>query len=461
MTPSGQPREERSIGIIGAGLTGLTAAYDLIQRGFQVTIYEARSYTGGLAAGFRDDNWEWHLDRFYHHLFASDEDIIALIDELGARDRLFFRRPTTSVYYEGRLYPLDSPVASLQGIQSPSLHRAMRMLQFTPLSLFDRLRAGLAGVYLTLTRDWQRLERVTADEWMRRAVGERAYQVLWRPLLISKFGEAYYRQVNMAWMWARIHKRTASLGYFEGGFQALADLLAHRVQAQGGTLYLNTAIRSIQAVDDGLILELPRGTITHDHVLSTCSPQTVCTLTPALPADYASQLANLQSIGAVALILALRHSLTDEHYWINLPKGKEIPFMGLVEHTNYVNRSHYGGDHLVYCGDYLPPGHHRFASDKDSLLASYMPGLRQINPNFSPEWVRRSWKVDERYAQPVPFINHSQHIPPLMTPLKGLWMANMSQIYPWDRGTNYAVALGRRVAQMIAAQDKDAVETRH
>jgi protoporphyrinogen oxidase len=271
--------------------------------------------------------------------------------------------------------------------------------------------------------------------------------------LISKFGEATYRQVNMAWMWARIRKRTASLGYFEGGFQALANLLAHRVQAEGGTIDLQTEIHSIRPTLDGLLLEGTQGATVHDCVLATCSPRAVGTLAPDLPTTYTHQLANLQSMGAVALILALRHSLTDEHYWINLPKGKDIPFMGLVEHTNYVDRGHYGGDHLVYCGDYLPPDHHRFAADKHTLLASYVPGLQQINPNFDPKWVRASWKVEERYAQPIPFINHSQQIPSLMTPINGLWMANMSQIYPWDRGTNYAVGLGRRVARMIAAQE--------
>ncbi len=146
-------REPTDIGIIGAGVTGLTAAYELTKRGHRVTVYEARPYAGGLAAGFRDERWEWHLDRFYHHWFASDAQITALIEELGASDRVFFPRPTTSVYHNGRLYPLDSPVEALRFIPIAPLHRALRVLQFTPLPFFDRLRAGLAGLYLTLTRN--------------------------------------------------------------------------------------------------------------------------------------------------------------------------------------------------------------------------------------------------------------------------------------------------------------------
>jgi protoporphyrinogen oxidase len=175
-------------------------------------------------------------------------------------------------------------------------------------------------------------------------------------------------------------------------------------------------------------------------------------LAPELPNHYASQLRRLRSMGAVALVLALRKPLTDGHYWINLPKGADIPFMGLVEHTNYISREHYGGDHLVYCGDYLSPDHLYFDTDKERLLEIYLPGLERINPDFEPEWVRASWLFRERYAQPVPGLDHSGRIPALRTPISGLWMANMSQIYPWDRGSNYAVEMGRRVARLVVEE---------
>ncbi len=445
------------IGVIGAGVTGLAAAYDLTGWGHDVTVYEARSYPGGLSAGFRDEGWDWHLERFYHHWFASDDDLIGLIQELDASDKLFFRRPTTSLYCDGQLYPLDSPVPWLDFIPFPPLHRAVRVLQFTPLSFVERMRAGLVGAYVTMIRDWRRLERVTAHEWMRRTVGERAYNVLWRPLLVSKFGEKHYRDVNMAWMWARLYKRTASLGYFEGGFQAFVDLLAKRIEEQGGTIRLNSAVRSVHRVDargsepaEGRMrLGLSAGGAEHDAVIATVSPSTMLELIPELTGAYASKLRDLESMGAVALVLALERSLTDGHYWINLPKGAEIPFMGLVEHTNYVSREHYGGDHLVYCGDYLPPDHPYFGCDREQLLETYLPGLEKINPSFRPGWVRACWMFTEEYAQPVPKVNHSRSVPPLRTPLPGLWMANMSQVYPWDRGTNYAVEMGRRVAREV------------
>jgi protoporphyrinogen oxidase len=438
------------IGIVGAGITGLTAAYDLT-KGHRVTVYEARPYAGGLAAGFRDQRWEWPLDRFYHHWFASDAQLIGLIEELGAKDRLFFPWPTTSIYYQGQIYPLDSPVPQLQFIPISQVHRAIRVLQFTPLSFVDRLRVGLTAFYLTLTRNWQRLERVSADEWMRRAVGERAYEIWWKPLLISKFGEEHYRDVNMAWMWARAYKRTAKLGYFVGGFQGFIDLLVERVQAQGGEVRLGAEVQSVRFIAEGVLrLEMADGVVEHDRVVATCSPQEMLRLSPGLPGAYAEKLAGLKSMGAITLILALKRRFTDGHYWINIPASEGLPFIGLIEHTNYISSEHYDGDHLVYCGNYLSPDHPYFDYSKERLLETYLPGLSAINPDFSPDWIRESWMFAEKYAQPVPDLNHSQHIPENRTPIPGLWLANMSQVYPWDRGSNYAVEMAQRVAREIA-----------
>ncbi len=449
------------IGIIGAGVTGLTAAYDLTRRGHRVTLYEARPYVGGLAAGFKDERWAWHLERFYHHIFASDAEIIRLVQELGLTESLFFPSPVTSIYKAGRLYPINKPLVGPWLERLPLGHRlsnvadllatGLRVLAFRPIPFLDRFRVGLATAYLRYTPRWEPLEAVTAHAWLSRAAGPRAYEAFWQPLLEGKFGP-YYQQVNMAWFWARIVARTPKLGYFEGGFQHFLDTLAERVQVQGGTLRLETHVRGVHPTTEGRIrLELREEAPLHDRVLATCSPTMLRERTPALPAAYAAGLDALKSMGAVVLVLALKQPLTDEHYWINIPKREGFPFLALVEHTNYVDPVHYGGDHLVYCGDYRRPDHPYFDLEPEALLAHFLPGIQRINPDFRPDWIRRYWKFSESYAQPVPLLHHSRHIPPLETPLRHLYLANMSQVYPWDRGTNYAVELGRRAARRITA----------
>lgn len=431
-----------NIAIVGAGIAGLSAAYDLAGAGHTVTIFEAAPHPGGLAAGFKSERWDWHLEHFYHHWFETDDDILGLIDEIGARDKTFFPRPVTSLYVDGQIYPFDSP---------------LRMLLFPKLPLIPKLRFGLVGLYLRLTKNWRALEKETAHHWLIRTMGERVYKVLWEPLLVGKFGD-YYKEVNMAWFWARIHKRSQRLGYFEGGFQAFIDALVQKTCERGVTLHLETAIKSVSPLPDGcfqiqLGTEGAEGqafaTYIFDRVLVTVSPQLLSRLVPTLPNDYLASLSSLKSMGAVVMVLALKHSLTDQHYWINLPKDEGFPFLALVEHTNFIDRRHYDNDHIIYCGDYLQPDHEYFSLSKDELLARFLPALPRFNANFEPSWIKESWLFRAKYAQPVPPVNHGANIPALQTPIPGLYWASMSQVYPWDRGTNYAVEIGRRAARML------------
>ena len=133
---------------------------------------------------------------------------------------------------------------------------------------------------------------------------------------------------------------------------------------------------------------------------------------------------------------------------MNMPKD-QFPFLALVEHTSFISPDHYGGDYLIYLGDYLEPDHAFFNLTKSELLDIFLPSLRLVNPAFDPSWVRESWLHRERYAQPIVPVGHSHHIPPLQTPLPGLFWASMSQVYPWDRGTNFAVEIGQRVARAM------------
>jgi protoporphyrinogen oxidase len=422
------------IAIIGAGATGLSAAYDLTKGGHAVSVYEAGDRVGGLAAGFKADHWEWTLEKYYHHWFTSDRAILELIDELGVRDRMLFPHPTTVVYYEGRFYPFDSP---------------QRWLAFPGFGWLDLLRFAAVGAYFKALPNGVHLERHTADAWMRRWMGARGYDLIFRPLLVGKFGEQYYREVNLAWLWARIKSRTPRLGTFRGGFQAFLDLLAERVRSQGAALALNTPITNIRAAaGGGVTVTTPAGPERFDHCIATVSPRLLARIAPELPDAYRTQLTSLKSLGAVVMVLALRRRLTD-YYWFNLPKEAGFPFLALVEHTNFLPPEHYGGDHLVYLGDYLEPEHEFFRLSKEELLERFLPVLPRFNPAFDPSWVRESWLWRTEYAQPVPLLNHSRNIPALRTPLPGLWLASMSQVYPWDRGTNYAVELGRRVAKLV------------
>jgi len=428
------------IGIIGAGIAGLSAAYDLVNSGHEVTVYEANQYTGGLAAGFRDEGWNWSLEYFYHHLFRSDRHIIKLVEELGISHQLIWPRPITSVIYKNRIVPFDSPPA---------------WITFPGFNLLDVARFGLVSAYLRFSNPWRRLEQETADSWLRRWYGDKIYHLTWRPLLIGKFGP-YYKQANMAWMWARLKVRSPRLGYFEGGFQTFVDTLTLAVKERGGKVILSSPVTSIDEQEgDGLSIVVRGDREVFDRCLVTTGPGLLARIAPALPGDYIGQLTGLKSMGAVVLVLALNNQLMNTTYWLNLPATSadksqgDFPFLALVEHTNYMDRRHYGGDHVIYCGDYVTPDHDYLTMDESRLAGIFTGALTRVNPAFKPEWIRKRWLFRTKYAQPVPVVNHSKNIPPIQTPIPGLYFASMSQVYPWDRGTNYAVEIGRQAAKLI------------
>jgi protoporphyrinogen oxidase len=440
--PRRDAERPRRVAIVGGGIAGLTAAYDLTRdqaRPTEVTIYEGGAELGGLAAGFRGrPTWEWPLEHFYHHLFTNDDAILGLTEELGLGHLLEVHRPTTVMHIKGENYPFDTP---------------LRLLQFPKLPLFDKLRMGAVLAFLKYLPNapWRRYDRIQADPWLERWMGRQGYDMVWRPMLQGKFGP-YYDQVNLAWFWARIYKRTPRLAYYRGGFQAFVEGLAQRVRAQGGRVLLGTPVEAIRRTPEGLCVEAAGvAPVAYDAVISTTSPALMGKIAPDLPPEYLGALGRLTSIGAVVLTVALdRPLLEDGAYWVNLPKREGFPYLALVEHTNMVDPAHYGGDHLLYLGDYLPPDHRFFAMTQEELLAEFLPSLKRFNPEFDEAWVTGAWLHRARYAQPVPPVGYAAMIPEVRTPVPGLYFASMSQVYPWDRGTNYAVEMGRRVARMVA-----------
>ena len=286
---------------------------------------------------------------------------------------------------------------------------------------------------------------------MRKWAGDKVYEQMWQPMLVGKFGETFSKQVNMAWMWARLHARTTRLGTFEGGFQRFSDLFAQKLIEMGVHFEMNAPVESIHPNQGGrLDLTVKGEPRTFDQCLVTTSPGLLAKMTPTLPEDYLKGLLVLKSMGAVVMILSLNKPLSpDGYYWYNIPKKAGFPFLSLVEHTNFVTPDHFGGDRIIYIGDYLEVGHEYFHLSPEELLQRFIPGIQRINPNFDESWVKRVWVNSTNYAQPVPMVNHSKNIPAIRTPIEGLYFASMSQVYPWDRGTNFAVEIGRRAARTM------------
>ncbi|HZU12891.1 MAG TPA: NAD(P)/FAD-dependent oxidoreductase [Chloroflexota bacterium] len=417
--------------VLGGGALGLTAAYRLAQRGESVVLFERESMPGGLAAGF--PLGASYLEKFYHHLFRSDTEARDLIEELGLGERLVWPRPKTAILVGGAIHQLDSPLS---------------VLRFPLLPLADRFRLGAATAYLKLEPNYQRLERTTADAWLSRWMGCQAHEMIWKPQLRAKFGDRY-RDIVMAWFWARVHMRSTSLGYLRGGFQQLYDRLVEEIRRLGGDVHFGTAVERVEpARQDELDVTVAGRTERFDRVISTLPTRLTLQLTPALGEDYAARFGSVESFGAQCVILTLDRALTEDVYWLSINEP-DFPFMALVEHTNYMPPSDYGGRHLLYLGNYLPMGHPLFKLDEDALVAKFLPFLKRINPAFEESWVKEHRLYRAPFAQPIVTLGYADRLPPHETPVPNLYLANMSQVYPQDRGQNYSISMANRLVSRL------------
>lgn len=425
--------------VIGAGFCGLTAAYELAKRGVRVTVLEKDAEIGGLAGSFSVNGTR--LEKFYHHWFTSDQHIISLIDELGAADQIVLRPTRTGLFYANSIFRLSSP---------------LDVLRFQPLPLIDRMRLGLLALRVRRIRDWRLLENVKATEWLRQMAGNRVYEVVWEPLLRGKFGD-YLEHVSAVWFWNKVKLRGGSrnkgggeqLAYYQGGFAALADRLAKDIRAQGGSIRTEAHVTRLMAAEEQCVgVVVGSECIAADAVIATSALPIVADLVaPYVTADYVSRLRRIKYLGNICLVLELDRSLSTT-YWLNV-NDPGFPFVGVIEHTNFEPSETYGGRHIVYLSKYLPDTDPHFLMSDEEILDYTLPYLKKMFPEFSREWVQGFHLWRARYSQPVVECNYGEMMPSCSTPLRRLYLSSMAQIYPEDRGTNYAVREGRRVAGMV------------
>lgn len=426
--------------VVGAGPGGLAAAWTIRQTwadAAEVRILEADTQAGGLAVGFRGEaHWEWPLERYYHHLFTNDDDIIGLTRELGLSGMLEIHSPVTAYLHAGKSHRLDS-IGSL--------------LAFPDLSLPQKLRMGLVMAYLRWhpRPPWSRFDTVTAHQWLRSRMGIKEYETIWQPLLEGKFGSRY-PDVSLAWFAARLYKRTPNLGYFTGGFQAWSEAVLDAVQSRGVQVELSVSVSGIAPGPEGeWQVQTSQGPREADAVLFTGAPGVLSRLCPTLPSDYRQRLSQDDFMGAAVLTLALDRSVTEGIYWISVPARAGLPFLAVVEHTAMIDPSHYGGHHILYLGAYVEQDHRYLTMAEEELTEEFVAALPAIHPEFDPSWVQGAWPHRTAYAQPIPYPGGGKARLSLRTPRWGLYLATMSQVWPWDRGTNYAVQLGRQAAQTM------------
>lgn len=429
-----------NICIIGGGIAGLTAAYELCKQGHKVSIFEKNAELGGHMATFKVEGAR--LEKFYHHIFTGDIKMIRLIEELGLDKRLKWLKSSVGTYYHGKLYRFATP---------------LDLLRFSPLSPIDRIRMGLVTLWLRRYKNWHNLEGITARDWIIRYAGKKCFEIVWEPLLRGKFGERL-KDIGMVWFWGKIHLRMASrgkgmqkekLGYLMGSFGLITDALSNRIRNAGGEIHTSSTIDQI-IVEDNKVkgVKLKQEVFPFDAVIST-TPSTVFNkLLTQMPPDYVQRLEGMQYQAAMCLVLNIKQSFLP-FYWVNI-SDSSIPFVAVIEHTNLIDRYQYNGSRILYISSYISHDNPLYKKNAAKLLEEYLPYLQKLNPNFKTDWVTDLYLFKEDAAQPIISTNYSRQIPDHRTPVEGLYLANTTQIYPEDRGMNYSVSLGQNISKIIS-----------
>lgn len=396
---------KKNVAIIGGGLGGLSLGYFLAKQGDKVTILEKENFLGGLVGGFKMEGE--NLEKLYHHFFRTDNYLIELLEEIGLADKIVWNKNSTGIYWKDKMYPFNG---------------AIDLLKFKPLSLVDKIRMGLVAIFLGLDNNWQKYELVSASDWMKKAVGKNGYEVVWKPLLQGKFHK-YYRDISMAWLWARIHTRGNSknekgeevLGYIDGGFEKMVERLVELIKKNKGEIKLNRKIKNIKDLEKDF-----------DIIIDT---------RPDKEMGY---------LATVNIAFSSEQNLS-KFYWHNI-NDRQSPFIAFIQHTNLVGTKNYQGKNIYYLGTYVPQDHEFLKMDEKKIINQWFDYLKKIFPEFD--------KTKAKNVSVFRF-NSGQHIVSRKYKVKSykvnekLYRMNFAQIYPEDRGVNFGIREARKIVSSI------------
>ena len=432
--------QDKHVVILGAGLAGLAAAYDLVRAGLKVTVLEAAPFSGGLASSLRIEGQS--VERFYHFVCRADEDLIHFIDELGLKASLHWRQTRTSFFHDGRHYSFGTP---------------FDLLFFSPVPWVQRLRFGVHIVSSRYRSAWRSLDQIPAKPWLVASIGQRAYEVIWHPLLRVKFGD-YYDRISAAWVWHRIWRVASSrrrlweretFGYLERGSATLTEHLAGWMDAQPGARLLSSVpARAVEVKGERVASVVTEtGTFECDALLSTLALPILDRLIPGASHPYFARIRQIQYIGVVCALLSLTRPFS-RSFWLNI-NDPNVRFNGVIETTNLNHNLKQAGLNLLYVPIYLPTSEPFYSLSDQDLLDEYLPMLRRVNPDFSSKWIKEMHVSRTPYAQAICTTGFADLVPDVRTPLAGLYLTDSTQFYPEDRTISAAIRQGRKAASAI------------
>jgi protoporphyrinogen oxidase len=430
----------KSLVVVGGGITGLASAYLAAKAGVRVTVLEGSAELGGLLATFPVGGSR--LEFFYHHAFTHDVELLWLLRELGIEDKMLFRRGTMGVYRNGKTYAFNQPAD---------------LLRFKPMGWGDKARFALTSLYLARAAQWRDYENVPAMGWFYRRAGRRTTDALWAPLLRVKFGP-YADKTPLAWMIGRLRQRVNSrqggkekLGYLEGSLFVLLEALKRELGRKGVRLVTNAPVRSLNVANGELTsLQTAAGIFEAEAFLFTIPTTHLADLVQPVSEPYSAQLRQIEYFGAVCTILELKRALSST-YWLNIA-DPGFPFGGIIEHTNLIPPDAYQGRHLVYLSRYFGASDELARMSAEATKKLMLDALKKVYPNLEDSEILDVHVFASRTAAVVCDLNFSKKVPACRTPLKRMFLATMSHVYPDERSCNNSIRVAAEACKVMGLE---------
>ena len=407
------------IGIVGGGLKGMALARRLSGPGRQVDVYERDQQLGGLTTHHDYGGFFW--DRFYHVILPSDKHLIGFVNDIGLGNELCWKRTRTGFFVDARMH---------------SISNNMEFLKFPLLSLVDKLRLALTMIYSSRINDWQSLEGVTVEDWLRKVSGNRTYEKMWRPLLLAKLGENYQR-VSAVFIWSYIKRLFSArdsaaskeqLGHVSGGYKQVFETLRQQINAAGGEVKTGVSVEGIHSVQDGgmqLRIAGQQSPIKYDKVVCTSPVPVLQRLADLDLLDVQDGSGEVEYLGVVCVVLVTRKPIVP-YYVVNIA-DHTVPFTGIIGMSNVVDPKYTGGCYLTYLPKYVLSTDEWLSRSDADVTASFIDGLRQMLPDFDERSVERIFINRAVRVQPLQVKDFSRIVPNVETRHPDFYVQNTAQ----------------------------------
>ncbi len=427
----------KKIAIIGAGYSGLACAKKLLEKEYTVTIFEKQDEIGGMARCIIRNGYI--IDKHYRHIFQSDTYMINLLNEMGLNEDLQWLNTRMAYYSSEGLYEFGTPLS---------------LLRYKPLNFIQKIKFGLSIINLKFIKNYKDIEKYTVKDWIVKKYGVSIYNKVWEPLMNGKFQDEK-EKVSMAWLWGKINLRSTNrtmngekLGYLNGSWKKINDRLYSYIIENRCIIKLQEKVEKVYKNENKYIIETDKNEYEEfDEVVSTL-PYNVMEkiFNDILDYNEREKTKQMKYMSAKTLLIRSKKSISP-YYWINVGDN-DIPFVGIIEHTNMVDKINYNSENIIYISNYIDKNDKKFKMSAKELVELYLPYIKKINPKFNLNDIICAETFEEEYAQPVIKTNYSKD--KLDNRLSsGIYIANMAQIYPQDRGMNYAIKLGYDIAELI------------